>query len=192
MNETHFDTASANAEGLRKARLFVVMGVSGSGKSTIGEALADRIGAAFIDADDLHPRANVAKMAGGHALEDSDRWPWLEIVANAMRDRAQSMGSSVCACSALKRSYRDFLVRHAGEAIGFVHLHGDKAVIAERQSGRKGHFMPSSLLKSQFDTLEPLARDELGVLIDVSGTVSETIDAAARALGAPGQRSSTS
>ena len=170
-------------------RLIVVMGVSGAGKSTIGEALAERLGVPFIDADNLHPRANVDKMRGGTALTDTDRWPWLEIVADAMRNTADTRGRVVCACSALRRAYRDCLAARAGEPIVFVLLHGDKAVIAQRQANRPGHFMPPALLDSQFATLEPFGTDELGITIDVAQSVEEIVDAAAQALG--GQRRST-
>tara|TARA_A100001391_G_scaffold179305_2_gene144222 strand:- start:4503 stop:5108 length:606 start_codon:yes stop_codon:yes gene_type:complete len=166
-----------------KPRLIVVMGVSGAGKSTIGEELAERLDVPFIDADNLHPRANVEKMRGGTPLEDSDRWPWLEIVADAMRNTADTNGRVVCACSALRRSYRDCLTNRAEEPIAFVLLHGDKSVIAERQANRPGHFMPSALLDSQFATLEPFGPDEHGITIDVALSIKEIVDEAAAALG---------
>lgn len=163
-------------------RLIVVMGVSGAGKSTVGEALADRLDVPFIDADNLHPRANVEKMRGGSPLVDADRWPWLEIVADAMRNTADTNGRVVCACSALRRAYRDCLTTRAGEPIAFVLLHGTKAVIAERQAGRPGHFMPAALLDSQFATLEPFAADEHGIVLDVSLPVERIVDRAEKAL----------
>lgn len=163
-------------------RLIVVMGVSGAGKSTIGEALAERLGVPFIDADNLHPRANVEKMRGGAPLEDADRWPWLEIVADAMRNTADTRGRVVCACSALRRAYRDCLRKRAGEPIAFVLLHGDKSVIAERQAGRPGHFMPPELLDSQFATLEPFEPDEHGIVLDVALPVDGIVDRAEVAL----------
>src|SRR5690606_31261572 len=104
----------------RAARLIVVMGVSGAGTTTTGEKLADALDLPFIDADNLHPRANVEKMRGGHPLVDEDRWPWLEIVANAMRNTADTQGRVVCACSALRRDYRDFMIEKAGEPILFI------------------------------------------------------------------------
>ena len=164
-------------------RLIVVMGVSGAGKSTIGEALAERLGVPFIDADNLHPRANVEKMRGGAPLEDADRWPWLEIVADAMRNTADTQGRVVCACSALRRAYRDCLRKCAGEPIAFVLLHGDKSVIAERQAGRPGHFMPPELLDSQFATLEPFEPDEHGIVLDVALPIDRIVDGAESALG---------
>lgn len=164
-------------------RLIVVMGVSGAGKSTVGLALSDRLGVPFIDADNLHPRANVEKMRGGTPLEDADRWPWLEIVADAMRNTADTNGRVVCACSALRRAYRDCLRKRAGEPVAFVLLHGDKSVIAARQANRPGHFMPAALLDSQFATLEPFAPDEHGVVLDVALPVDEIVESAVSALG---------
>ncbi len=148
--------------------LLVVMGVSGSGKSTVGAALAQRLGVPFEDADDLHPPANIAKMSAGVALDDDDRRPWLETIGKWLA--AHDGDGGVISCSALKRSYRDQLRAHAARAV-FVHLHGTREVIARRQASRPGHFMPASLLDSQFDTLEPLAEDEAGVVIDVDQPV---------------------
>ena len=132
----------------------VVMGVSGCGKSTLGAALAARLGVAFVDADDLHPPANRAKMAAGVALTDADRWPWLDLVTGVLQDRAPV----VVACSALRRAYRDRL-RRAGE-VRFLHLAAPREVIAARLAARQGHFMPASLLDSQYATLEPPGPDE--------------------------------
>ncbi len=154
------------------APLVVVMGVSGSGKSTVGAALAQRLGVAFEDADDLHPPANIAKMSAGIPLDDDDRRPWLETIGRWLA--AQDAEGGVISCSALKRSYRDQLRAHAARAF-FVHLHGTREVIARRQAGRPGHFMPASLLDSQFATLEPLADDESGVVIDVDQTVDAIV-----------------
>jgi gluconokinase len=136
----------------------VVMGVSGCGKTTLGRALAERLGAAFVDADDLHPVANVAKMAAGQPLTDADRWPWLDLVAQALRDRAPV----VVACSALRRAYRDRL-RRAGD-VRFLHLAAPQEVIAGRLAARQGHFMPPGLLTSQYATLEPPPPGEALVL----------------------------
>lgn len=172
----------------RAARLIIVMGVSGAGKSTIGEALAHRLEVPFIDADDLHPRSNVEKMRSGVALVDADRWPWLEIVADAMRKAADTNGSVVCACSALRRIYRDRLRQRADEDVAFVLLDGDHAVIAARQANRPGHYMPASLLQSQFATLERFEDDEHGIEIDVSLPVDAIIDEAVHMLD---QRRST-
>lgn len=163
-------------------RLIIIMGVSGSGKSTIGEALAERLDVPFIDADNLHPRSNVEKMRGGTPLNDEDRWPWLEIVADAMRNTADTNGRVVCACSALKRAYRDCLRKQADEPVAFILLHGEQAVIAERQANRPGHFMPPELLDSQFATLEPFEPDEHGIVLDVVLSVDEIVEKAEKAL----------
>lgn len=156
--------------------LLVVMGVSGSGKTTVGEALAARLGIEFQDADDLHPAANVAKMASGHALTDDDRLPWLAAVGAAMAT-AQTDGL-VMACSALKRSYRDALLA-AEPRIRFVYLEGSHALLERRVANREGHFMPASLLDSQLATLEPLAADEPGftVSLDEHPTPADLVDA---------------
>lgn len=142
----------------------IVMGVSGSGKSTIGSRLAEALGVEFIDGDDLHPRANKRKMAEGHPLNDEDRAPWLEIIADRIGSELADGEPIVVACSALKRRYRDILVQHAPSTV-FVHLVGERELIAERQSHRDHEYMPDSLLASQFDTLEPLQDDERGILV---------------------------
>ncbi len=159
----------------KSARLIVVMGVSGAGKTTIGEHLADAMDIPFIDADNLHPRANVEKMRSGKPLVDEDRWPWLEIVADAMRNTADTNGRVVCACSALRREYRDFLIEKAGEPIIFILLHGDRQVIAQRQANRPGHFMPPALLDSQFATLELFRPDETGIVLDIAQSIEEIV-----------------
>src|SRR3954469_16372143 len=136
----------------------VVMGVSGSGKSTVGAALAQRLRVPFADADDFHPAANIAKMTAGHPLDDHDRHPWLEAIGRWL---AEHPDGGVMSCSALKRRYRDQLRHHAGTVV-FLLLHGTPEVIRTRQASRPGHFMPASLLSSQFATLEILAPDEHG------------------------------
>src|SRR6476659_7382495 len=151
--------------------LLVVMGVSGSGKSTVGAALAQRLGVAFADADDLHPAANIAKMSRGEALDDHDRHPWLETIGGWLEAHP---GGGVMSCSALKRAYRDQL-RHHVPGLEFMHLEGGRDVIARRQASRPGHFMPASLLESQFATLEPLEPDENGVVIDVDQGVDQIV-----------------
>ena len=158
--------------------LLVAMGVSGSGKSVVGAALAQRLRIPFADADDFHPPANIAKMTAGLALDDDDRRPWLESIGRWL---AQHEDGAVITCSALKRSYRDQLRRHVAE-LEFVHLHGDRAVIAERQATRPGHFMPASLIDSQFATLEPLESDEAGVVVDISPAIDQIVEAAVRGL----------
>ena len=149
----------------------VVMGVSGSGKSTVGAALAGRLRVPFEDADDLHPQANIDKMTRGEPLDDSDRWPWLERIGEWLAEHA---GGGVIACSALKRKYRDQLRHHCPE-VSFLHLAGGPELIEQRQASRPGHFMPRSLLTSQFETLEPLAPDERGDVVDVAGSVDEIV-----------------
>ncbi|WP_431232176.1 gluconokinase [Mycolicibacterium psychrotolerans] len=150
----------------------VVMGVSGSGKSTVGAALAQRLRVPFADADDFHPPANIAKMTAGHALDDEDRYPWLEAIGVWLAEHPRG---SVMSCSALKRAYRDQLRRHCAD-LKFLHLSGTAEVIARRQASRPGHFMPASLLASQFDTLEPLDADEDGISIDVDQSIDSIVD----------------
>jgi gluconokinase len=151
--------------------LLVVMGVSGSGKSTVGAALAQRLGVPFADADDLHPAANIAKMSRGEPLDDRDRQPWLETIGGWL---AAHPGGGVVSCSALKRKYRDQLRTHV-PGLELLHLQGSREVIARRQASRPGHFMPASLLTSQFATLEPLEPDELGLVIDVDQPVDRIV-----------------
>ncbi|WP_279103338.1 gluconokinase [Gordonia bronchialis] len=149
----------------------VVMGVSGSGKSTVGTELAVRLGVPFADADDLHPASNVAKMAAGVPLDDADRMPWLDLVGAWLARNPRG----VISCSALRRRYRNQLRAHAPSTF-FVHLAGDREVIAHRQSARTGHFMPASLLDSQFASLEPLEPDEPGVVVDVGLPAEQIVD----------------
>lgn len=156
----------------------VVMGVSGSGKSTVGAALAARLGLPFADADDLHPEANVEKMSAGEPLEDDDRWPWLDEVGAWL---AEHPAGGVMSCSALRRAYRDRL-RQAAPGTWFLHLDGDAATIAARQSARHGHFMPTSLQASQESTLERLGDDEAGLRADVAATPEEIVDHAVETL----------
>ena len=146
----------------------VVMGVSASGKTSVAAELARLLRRSMIDADDLHPAANVAKMAAGRPLDDSDRWPWLDAVA----DRLAAPERPVVACSALKRSYRDRL-RVAAPNLVFIHLTGSPELLVERAVDRRGHFMPPSLLRSQFDALEMLQPDEMGVEFDVAASVDD-------------------
>lgn len=166
-------TTPADPPPVRRAPLVVVMGVSGSGKSTVGAALAQRLGVRFGDADDFHPPANIAKMTAGVALDDDDRVPWLEAIGDWLH--AQEGRGGVISCSALKVAYRDRLRAHASR-VEFVHLHGTREVIARRQASRPGHFMPASLLDSQFDTLEPLGSDEAGMVIDVDQSVDAIVE----------------
>ncbi|GHH18660.1 gluconokinase [Streptomyces lanatus] len=159
----------------------VVMGVAGTGKTTIGPLLAARLGVPYAEGDDFHPQANIDKMSAGTPLDDGDRWPWLDAIGAWAHGRAGLGG--VVSCSALKRSYRDRL-RAAAPGLVFVHLAGDRAVIEDRMSHRQGHFMPTALLDSQFATLQPLQADEAGVVVDVSGSPEEITGRAMSALTA--------
>lgn len=153
----------------------VVMGVSGSGKSTIAEHLAARLGWRYVDGDLFHPPANVAKMSAGHPLTDQDRWPWLRAIA-AEIDRLAAAGErAVVACSALKRAYRDILV-HGRDDVRIVFLDGTKELIAKRLDARKGHFMPPGLLDSQFETLEPPQQSEHPLTVSIDASVDEIVD----------------
>lgn len=140
----------------------VIMGVSGCGKSTVGAALSTALGIAYRDGDDLHPPANVEKMRTGQPLTDDDRWPWLDRVAAVLHDAAPV----IAGCSALRRAYRDRLRAGAGGPVTFVHLTGSRALIASRMQARSGHYMPPSLLDSQFATLEAPGADE-ALTIDI-------------------------
>lgn len=152
--------------------LLVVMGVSGSGKTTIGSLLATELGVPFADADDLHSEANVAKMAAGHPLTDDDRWPWLQRVGEALRDAEDS--GLVMACSALKRAYRELLTS-AEPRTQFVFLEGSKQLLEPRIRHRPDHYMRASMLDSQFAALEPLEPDEPGITASVDRTIPETV-----------------
>ena len=141
----------------------VIMGVSGCGKSSVGAALSGALGIPYRDGDDLHPPANVAKMRAGEALTDADRWPWLDRVAGELA----RLAPVIVGCSALRRSYRDRIRAGAGGPVCFVHLAGSREVISARMAARSGHFMPTSLLDSQFATLEPPGPDEAAITIDI-------------------------
>ena len=153
--------------------LVVMMGVSGSGKTTVGAALAQRLRVPFADADDFHPEANIAKMSAGIPLDDADRAPWLRAIADWLVEQSESGG--VASCSALKRSYRDVLTDSAPHAV-YLHLHGNRDVLAARVAGRPGHFMPAALIDSQFATLEELQPDEIGAVLDVAEPVDTLVD----------------
>jgi gluconokinase/shikimate kinase len=150
--------------------VLVIMGVSGSGKSTVAGVLAGRLGWDLAEGDDLHPAANVAKMHSGQPLTDEDRWPWLERVAGWIRSRTEAGEPGIITCSALKKKYRDVL---RGENVVFVFLQGSKDKISDRLASRHGHFMPPSLLESQFEALEEPGADEDHISLSVSASPAE-------------------
>ncbi|MGI5218034.1 gluconokinase [Nocardia sp. CA-290969] len=151
--------------------VIVVMGVSGSGKTTVGIRLAERLGTEYADADAFHPPVNIEKMAAGIALTDDDRAPWLRSTASWIADRGERGG--VVSCSALERRYRDVL--RTGGDVWFLHLAGSMALLAARIQARTDHFMPASLLESQFADLEPLGPDEFGRVVQVSNPVESVV-----------------
>jgi gluconokinase len=154
--------------------ILVVMGVSGSGKSTIAQGLADAKGWSMLEGDTFHPPANVAKMASGTPLTDEDRWPWLHAIAAAIdADRARGE-SAVVACSTLKRAYRDIVIGDRPD-VRLVYLKGSRTLIAERMRARHGHFMPPALLDSQFQTLEEPGPDEHPITVEIHGTPDEIV-----------------
>lgn len=161
----------------------VVMGVSATGKSTVAARLSGLLGWHFEEGDDLHPPANVAKMEAGEPLSDEDRAPWLDAVNARAQELASAGHCSLLTCSALKRSYRERL-RDGVPEMFFVHLAAPYEVLEPRMDSRERHFMPASLLRSQFDTLEPLADDEDGTVVDVSGTLEEVTASAHRVVEA--------
>jgi gluconokinase len=159
------------------------MGVAGTGKTTIGRRLAELLGVAFAEGDEFHPPANIAKMSAGVPLDDDDRAPWLDLIGAWAHERRERGG--VVSCSALKRAYRDRL-RAAAPGVFFVHLSGDRALVEQRMAERQDHFMPPSLLDSQFATLEPLQPDEAGAVVDLSPAPEEIAQAARAAVLAHG------
>jgi gluconokinase len=159
----------------------IVMGVSSSGKSSIGKALAERLGWRFADGDDFHPPANVEKQRAGQALTDEDRWPWLQSIADEIDRVTAEGGKLVVACSALKRVYRDLLV-HGRHDIRIVYLDGSRELIAKRMAARKNHFMPPSLLDSQFKTLEMPGTDERVIAVSIDDDIDGIVAAIAKQL----------
>jgi gluconokinase len=160
----------------------VVMGVSGSGKSTIADKLAERLAWRYEDGDRFHPASNVAKMSTGHPLTDDDRWPWLQAIADEIGRVCKAGQHAVIACSALKRTYRDVLV-HGRRDVRIVFLKGTQQLIAHRLAQRKDHFMPPGLLDSQFRTLEPPDASENPVTVSIDAPVEAIIDDIVRQLG---------
>jgi gluconokinase len=165
------------------SRIIIVMGVSSSGKSTVGQSIARRLHVPFLDGDGYHPEANVEKMRAGIPLTDDDRWPWLERLAGALHEAADKKGASMGACSALKRAYRQYLTDKAGEPILFVYLEGSREVIAERMARRQHEYMPTSLLDSQFATLEvPDPKTENVLVVPVTDSVEKITQTVVKAL----------
>ena len=163
--------------------LVAVMGVAGSGKSTIAAGLAEKLGVDFIEGDALHPQANVNKMAGGQPLTDEDRWPWLEAIGERIdAERTAGMGV-VVSCSALKQAYRECLRKKVNGRVQFILLDGPRDLISKRMMGRKGHFMPQSLLDSQLATLEKPGPDEDAVILDISHNVPTLLVEAVQSVG---------
>jgi len=161
----------------------IVMGVAGSGKTTIAEALAKRIEWPFKDGDSFHPASNVEKMRNGHPLTDEDRWPWLRAIAAEIDRTSDAREHVVIACSALKRAYRDILIgkRHN---VRLIYLKGSRDLIGERLRARRGHFMPPQLLDSQFATLEEPREDEKAIVVDIAPAVEAIVDNIIRQLSA--------
>ena len=173
-----------------KSVVVAVMGVSGSGKTTIGRALAERLGWPFQEGDALHPPANVEKMSHGIPLTDEDRWPWLRKVAEWIDGQLARGQPGIITCSLLKQSYRRLVIDHR-DGVRLLYLRGDQQVIAQRMADRKGHFMPASLLRSQFETLEEPGPAERPLVVEVHGAVADTVDDAMRALQASLQSTDT-
>jgi gluconokinase len=164
----------------RPLKHIVVMGVSGTGKTSVASEVAEELGCEYIEGDELHPSRNIAKMEQGIPLTDEDRWPWLQAIAELVAVRDFEGTSTVVTCSALRRSYRDVL-RDAAPTF-FVHLHAPFEVLEERMQHRTKHFMPATLLRSQFDTLEELGDDEAGAVIDVSAPLDEVVEESVNAI----------
>jgi gluconokinase len=157
------------------------MGVSGSGKTTIGKLLAERLGWQYQEGDALHPPENVAKMSGGTPLTDADRIPWLHRIAGRIDEWRSRGESGVITCSALKRAYRDIIIGSRPD-VGLIHLKGSRELIGRRMMARKGHFMPAALLDTQFATLQEPTPDERPVTVDISGTPDEIVEEIVRRL----------
>jgi gluconokinase len=160
----------------------IVMGVSGSGKSTIGDKLAERLGWTYQDGDRFHPASNVAKMSAGQPLTDEDRWPWLRAIAKEIDRICEAREHAVIACSALKRAYRDVLV-HGRNDVRIIYLNGTQDLIASRLALRKGHFMPPGLLASQFKTLEPPDLSENPMIVSIDASIEAIVDDIVHKLG---------
>ncbi len=165
----------------RTPTILIVMGVSGSGKTTIGRRLADALDCPFLEGDELHPPANVEKMRSGMPLTDEDRLPWLQRIAAEIATWRAAGGGGVVTCSALKRAYRDILGGGRGD-VTFIYLKGDRALLERRLAARRGHFMPASLLASQFDALEEPGGDEACIAVDIDAPPDEIVRTVTAAL----------
>ncbi|WP_053748394.1 gluconokinase [Streptomyces sp. MMG1533] len=163
--------------------IVLVLGVSGSGKTTVGKAVAELLGLPFVEGDDFHPAANVAKMSAGHALDDADREPWLRALADRIRHSVEAGEGLVVACSALRRAFRDGLRAAAGAMLWCLYLALDRDTARDRVSRRTGHFMPARLADSQFETLEPLEPDEPGMTMDATGDLPAQLTRVRAAVG---------
>ena len=163
--------------------ILLITGVSGSGKTTIGSLLAGRLGWEYAEADSFHPAANIAKMSAGHPLTDDDRWPWLDNIGHWIDETTAKGRPGVVTSSALKRVYRERIRSQAPSAL-FLHLDGTVEVLTRRIEGRSGHFMPAALLESQIETLEPLAQEEGGYVLNIDQPVADMVDDAVTRLRA--------
>jgi len=176
-------THSASEALHSSATGWVVMGVSGSGKSSLGQQLAAALQVPFIEGDQFHSEANIARMRNGIALGDAERADWLQALSDEIGRARQQHGGYVLSCSALKRAYRDRL-RQADPALRFAHLHGEAALLAQRMAGRNAHFMPPALLASQLAALQPLQADEAGLVLDIRHSSAELLANILRQTGA--------
>lgn len=175
------DRHAAHNLSINALAVVVVMGVSGSGKTTVGRLLADRLGWQYQEGDALHPPENVAKMSAGTPLTDADRIPWLHRIAARIDDWRSRGESGVVTCSALKRAYRDIIIGNRPD-VGLVHLKGSRELIGQRMAARQGHFMPTALLDNQFATLQEPAPEERAIVVDVGSTPVVIVDEVVRRL----------
>lgn len=175
------DRHAAHNLSINALAVVVVMGVSGSGKTTVGRLLADRLGWQYQEGDALHPPENVAKMSAGTPLTDADRIPWLHRIAARIDDWRSRGESGVVTCSALKRAYRDIIIGNRPD-VGLVHLKGSRELIGQRMAARQGHFMPPALLDNQFATLQEPAPEERAIVVDVGSTPVVIVDEVVRRL----------
>jgi len=184
--EMHSTQTSSGTPGAGRPRAIVVMGVAGSGKTTVAALLAGRLGASFAEGDDFHSPANVAKMAAGHPLVDEDRWPWLRGIRDWLAQELAEGRSAVVPCSALRRGYRELLESAGGDAaagsVQFVHLTGSYELLRTRIQARAGHFMKPEMLDSQLSALEPLQDDEPGFSVDIAPRPDQIVDEILRGL----------